>query len=446
VDGKLIHTFNTGYSNLNKKIAATPQTCFRIASMTKSFTAMAILKLRDEGKLKLDDPAYLYVPEMKQQPYLTKDALPVTIRHLLTHTAGFPEDNPWGDRQLSMSDQTLINMIKKGITFSNDPGVNFEYSNLGYAILGYIIKKVSGQSYQKYITSTILLPLGMQHTYWQYSDVPDQELAQGYRWVNGEWIQEPLLKDGAFGAMAGLITSMEDFSKYVSFQLSAWPATTTQTVGPVKRSSLWEMQRPWNLLEPIPGYEYAKGRSCPIVFAYGYGFIRLVDCEGRIMAGHAGGLPGFGSDWLILPEYGIGIISLSNLTYAGVYLPNLHALDTLIALAKLKPRQLPTSAILNQRKNELIELLPNWNQAETSGIFANNFFMDYFPDSLRKESVSIFNRGGKIIKINEMIPINNSRGSFTIEAEKSLIEIFFTLTPQNPPLIQQFSIKETTKE
>jgi CubicO group peptidase (beta-lactamase class C family) len=146
VDGKLIHTFNTGYSNLNKKIAVTPQTCFRIASMTKSFTAMAILKLRDEGKLKLDDPAYLYVPEMKQQPYLTKDALPVTIRHLLTHTAGFPEDNPWGDRQLSMSDQTLINMIKKGISFSNDPGVDFEYSNLGYAILGYIIKKVSGQS------------------------------------------------------------------------------------------------------------------------------------------------------------------------------------------------------------------------------------------------------------------------------------------------------------
>jgi CubicO group peptidase (beta-lactamase class C family) len=71
-------------------------------SMTKSLTAMAILKLRDEGKLKLDDPAYLYIPEMKNNKYLSKDATPVTIRHLLTHAAGYPEDNPWGDRQLAV--------------------------------------------------------------------------------------------------------------------------------------------------------------------------------------------------------------------------------------------------------------------------------------------------------------------------------------------------------
>ena len=107
LDGKLIHSGNIGYANLQKKIPANNQTDFRIASMSKSVTAMAILKLRDEGKLKLDDPAYLYVPELKSQHLPTKDAPAITIRNLLTHSAGFPEDNPWGDRQLAISDAAI---------------------------------------------------------------------------------------------------------------------------------------------------------------------------------------------------------------------------------------------------------------------------------------------------------------------------------------------------
>jgi len=92
VDGKLVHTGNIGYTNLKDKTETSSKSDFRIASMSKSFTAMAILKLRDEGKLKLDDPAYLYIPEMKGLKYLTKDATPITIRNLLTHSAGFPEE------------------------------------------------------------------------------------------------------------------------------------------------------------------------------------------------------------------------------------------------------------------------------------------------------------------------------------------------------------------
>ena len=155
VDGKLIHTGNLGYSNISQNNLANSKSAFRIASMTKSFTAMAILKLRDEGKLKLDDPVYLYIPEMKAQKYLTTDAPAITIRNLLTHGAGFPEDNPWGDRQLAKTDDELIAMIKKGISFSNNPGLKYEYSNMGFAMLGYIIKKVSGLSYETFITKNI---------------------------------------------------------------------------------------------------------------------------------------------------------------------------------------------------------------------------------------------------------------------------------------------------
>jgi CubicO group peptidase (beta-lactamase class C family) len=445
VDGKLIHTTSIGYTNPDKKIAVTPQSHFRIASMTKSFTAMAILKLRDEGKLKLDDLIETYIAEMKGQRYITDDASPVTIRHLLTHAAGFPEDNPWGDRQLAVTDEAMLKMIKKGISFSNVPGAAYEYSNMGFAMLGYIIKKVSGLPYQKYITNHVLMPLGMAHTYWDYKDVPANQLAHGYRRLNDQWVEQPLLKDGAYGAMGGLITSIDDFAKYVALHLSAWPPVNDKETGPVKRSSIREMQYPWNISLLISNYKYASGRSCPIVSAYGYGLRWTRDCDNRIVVGHSGGLPGFGSDWKIFRDYGIGIISFSNLTYARVALLNTQALDTLIPLAKLQPRKLPVSAILNQRKNELIKLLPHWNNVESSGIFAENFFLDYFTDSLRKEASAIFTKAGKIVRINEMVAGNNLRGSFVMEGEKANIEVSFTLTPENPPLIQEYHIREISK-
>lgn len=95
VDGQLLYKGAGGFANLEEKIPATTSSMFRIASMSKSFTSLAILHLRDAGKLKLDDPVELYIPALKGQG-LTKDSPPITIRHLMSHSAGFPEDNPWG--------------------------------------------------------------------------------------------------------------------------------------------------------------------------------------------------------------------------------------------------------------------------------------------------------------------------------------------------------------
>jgi CubicO group peptidase (beta-lactamase class C family) len=145
-NGHLIHSKALGLAQIENGIKADKTIDFRIASMSKSFASMAILQLRDAGKLRLDDPAAIYIPELKSTQSLTKDAPVITIRHLLTHAAGFPEDNPWGDRQLGISDETFKAMIKKGITFSTNPGVSYEYSNMGFAMLGLIIKNVSGQS------------------------------------------------------------------------------------------------------------------------------------------------------------------------------------------------------------------------------------------------------------------------------------------------------------
>src|SRR5262249_11521495 len=163
VDGQLAHTGVTGYRDLATKSPVDADTVFRIASMTKSFTAMSILKLRDEGKLSLDDPAERYVPELKALKYPTTDSPKITVRHLLSHAEGFPEDNPWGDRQLADSEQQLTDKMR-GIPFSNVPGVAYEYSNFGFAILGRMVSNVSGRRYTEYVVANILRPLGMTST------------------------------------------------------------------------------------------------------------------------------------------------------------------------------------------------------------------------------------------------------------------------------------------
>lgn len=445
VDGHLEYTSYLGYTDVARKTPVEPSSAFRIASMTKSFTAMAILKLRDEGKLRLDDPVYTYIPEMKNQPYPTSDAAPVTVRQLLSHAGGFPEDNPWGDRQLAVKDEDMLAMIKKGLAYSTNPGTGYEYSNLGFAMLGYIIKKVSGKTYEQYIDENILLPLKMNQTYWEYTKVPAAQLAHGYRWLNDNWVEQPLLHDGTYGAMGGMITTIQDFSNYVAFHMSAWPAGDDKETGPVKRSSVREMHYPWDISGYNAQYKYATGRACPLVSAYCYGLGWTKDCDGRLFIGHTGGLPGFGSNWRIMPEYGIGIISFANLTYANTGYLNMQLLDTLIALAGLQPRQQVPSSVLTERRDALVKLLPAWDNAEAQGIFAENFFMDYFPDSLRKEATAIFNNAGKITAVKDVVPENGLRGYFIMEGEKSNIQVTFTLTPENPPMIQAYSIKEVKK-
>lgn len=444
VDGKLVHSGNVGIINTATKNSANNASVYRIASMSKSFAAMAILKLRDAGKLRLDDPAYLYIPELKGQKF-SSDSPEITIRHLLTHGAGFPEDNPWGDRQLAISDETMLKMFKKGISFSNTPGTAYEYSNMGFAMLGYIIKKVSGQPYQTYINENILKPLGMVNTYWDYTKVFQNQLVKGYRWLDENWVEQPMLGDGAYGAMGGMLTTMDDFAKYTAFHLSASVSDAKES--PVlKRSSLREMHQPWNISAFNIENKIANGKPFPFVSAYGYGLRWIEDAEHKVGIGHSGGLPGFGSNWKILPKYGIGIISFANRTYAPVSGLNAHILDTLVAIAHLKPRPLAVSAILKQRQNELVALLPAWKNAENTGIFAENFFLDYFPISLRKEAEVIFNNAGKILKINEIVPENNLRGAFVLEGEKSNVEISFTLSPENPALIQEYNIKEVLRK
>ena len=129
----------------NPPSVVTPDTLFRIASMSKAFTALAILKLRDEGRLRLDALAEDYVPELRNWRYPTSDSPRIRVRDLLSHVAGFVTDDPWGDRQQVLTEAEFTRMLRDGVPFTRAPDTAFEYSNFGYALLGRIITNVSGR-------------------------------------------------------------------------------------------------------------------------------------------------------------------------------------------------------------------------------------------------------------------------------------------------------------
>ena len=440
VDGELLYKGAEGYANLEEKIPATTSSMFRVASMSKSFTSLAVLHLRDAGKLKLDDPVEMYIPALKGQG-LTNDAPAITIRHLMSHSAGFPEDNPWGDRQLADSEKDLTDLISGKLSFSNVAGTEYEYSNLGFAMLGYIIHKVSGLSYDVYIQNNILNPLGMDATTYEYTIIPKDKFAFGYRYINNIWRKEAPLKDGIYGAMGGMITSIDMFGKYVAMHEAAWPERNEKESLPVKRSSIREMHQPARFISLNPSYRFPSGKKLALTGSYTYGLRWTIDAENKKNIGHSGGLPGFGSNWQFLPDYGVGVILFANVTYAPTTQINTAVMDTLVQLAKLQPRQTSVSPILAKRQQELIKIIPNWEN--TGVIFAENFFDDYPIDMLKAESANLFKEVGPIEKVNNMIAENQLRGYCIIECKNGKLKLTFTLTPENPATIQEYHL---TKE
>src|SRR5215468_6112013 len=332
-DGGLVHTGGFGERWLG---GPTPDagTVFQIASMTKSFTAAAVLALRDEGRLALDDPAAKFVPELRGLAPPSPDSPPVSIRHLLTMTAGFPTDDPWGDRQQGLPLAEFSALLAGGLSFAWVPGTRFEYSNLGYAILGRVITAVSGAAYHEFVAGRLLRPLGLARTGFEEAGFDAGCLARGYRRGPGGW--EELTPDGcgAFAPMGGVFSCVTDLSRWVSGFAGAFPPGEPGAGGahPLARATRREMQLPQvAVVSPgparLPGDPFGGG---PLSYGFGL-FVEEDPARGRI-ASHSGGYPGFGSNMRWHLETGTGVIVLANSTYAAA-----HSLAASLLDAALQP-------------------------------------------------------------------------------------------------------------
>jgi CubicO group peptidase (beta-lactamase class C family) len=442
IDGELAHAGAAGVRNVATRAPVDADTVFRIASMTKSFTAMAILKLRDEGKLSLDDPAERYVPELKGLAYPTSDSPRITIRHLLTHSAGFPEDNPWGDQQLSATEEDLSRMLRGGIPFSTAPGTAYEYSNYGFAILGRIVARVSGTPYDEYITRAILEPLGMTATTLHPSRVPEDRRAIGYRWEDERWKEEPSLPHGAFGAMGGMLTSIRDLSRYVAALMEAFPPRSGAETGAIRRSSLREMQQAWRPSALRAVRDAATNTATLTSTSYGYGLSVTQTCQFRTMVAHSGGLPGYGSLMRWLPDHGVGIIAFGNVTYTGWGRVVGEAFDRLAATGGLQPREERPSPALIAAQRSVSELVMRWRDDLADQIAAENLFLDRAKDRRRREIEDLRAKVGECKPPDRFDVVENAlRGQWTLACERGRLNVAITLAPTMPPKVQYMTVR-----
>ena len=160
IGGELVHARGLGTLQVGVEVLPDADSVFRIASMTKSFTAAAVLLLRDRGRLRLDDAVSTWVPELADLARATADSPSITIEHLLTMSAGFPTDDPWGDRQQGLDPALFAAFLREGISLAWAPGTRFEYSNLGYGILGRVITAAAGVEYRDFVRDELLVHWG----------------------------------------------------------------------------------------------------------------------------------------------------------------------------------------------------------------------------------------------------------------------------------------------
>jgi CubicO group peptidase (beta-lactamase class C family) len=447
VDGRLVHVGTAGYRDLSSRAPVDTSTVFRIASMSKSFAAAAILQLRDEGRLSLDDPAERYVPELAGLRDGAGDAPRITIRHLLSHSAGFPEDNPWGDQQLAATDQELSAMMRGGIPFSTAPGTGYEYSNFGYAILGRIVANVSGMPYERYLTERILRPLGMTSTTLEPSAVPANRLAHGYRLVDGEWVEEPQLPHGAFGPMGGMLTSLSDLARWVGLMLDAWPPRDGGEGGPVRRASLREMQQVARYSGASVVRDTAAGTVTLSAGGYGYGLGVRQTCLFRTLISHSGGLPGFGSLMRWLPEHGVGIVAMGNLTYTGWGGVTDQALQMLARTGGLQPRVPQPAPVLLTRQAQVSRLIARWDDALADSLAAMNLYRDE-PKERRRAAIErlVGQAGGECRPHGAIRAENALRGGWKLRCRDSDVGVYITLAPTEPATVQFLEVTPLARD
>ncbi len=301
-DGRLAWTAMHGFADFSTGARPDAQTLYRIASITKTFTATAILQLRDDGRLQLDDPLVAHVPEFAQaaDPFGLVDR--VTIRRLLTHRSGLQSELPVLDprRVTFLRPDELVGMLDR-VRVVIPPDSQFKYSNLGFELLGEVVHRVSGQPYPTYVAQHVTGPLGMRATVHEPTGELHGWCAVGYdaRGYEDRCATSRDIDSLGMSASAGLWSSVEDLACWVG-QQSRRDDDDRRGPGQVLDGpSLREMHQPLVLNDP--GWTEANG--------FGWYVTRE---DGVDWVGHSGTMFGFTSNVVFEPAEGLGAIVLLN--------------------------------------------------------------------------------------------------------------------------------------
>ncbi|NJD28682.1 MAG: beta-lactamase family protein [Chloroflexi bacterium] len=443
VDGRLVHARSLGTLRVGEEAPPTLESRFRIASMTKSFTAATVLSLRDEGRLSLDDLAERHVPELASLRYPTADSPRMTIRHLLTMTAGLPTDDPWGDRQQGLDLESFAALLGGGLTFAFVPGTRFEYSNLGYGILGRVITNVAGKEYREVVRERFLAPLGMDATGYLAEEVAPEHLAQGYVWRDdGGFEEEPIDPYGALASMGGVFTTVPDLARWVAGFVDAWPPRDDTDDGhPLSRAVRREMQQP---IVPFALATLRTSAEVPTVESihYGYGLFIVEDFRiGRTIS-HGGGYPGFGSQMRWHPASGLAVIGMANGRYAPVTPLLREILSELVAAEAVPSRRIRPAEPTVAARAAVEGLLERWDDAAAAALFAMNVELDESIERRRQASEGLGAAHGRLTPDPDEPTRSESplHLEWWMRGERGRARVEILLSPELPPRVQMLNL------
>jgi D-alanyl-D-alanine-carboxypeptidase/D-alanyl-D-alanine-endopeptidase len=434
--GHLEYVKPFGVQDMDAKRPVTPGSLFRIASMTKAFTALTLLHLRDEGKVALQANAETYIPELRGWHYPTSDSPKIRVIDLLGHTPGFVTDDPWGDRQTPIPESQFTDMLKKGIAFDHAPATAFSYSNLGFAMVGRIIANVEKRPYSAVAGDLLLKPLGMSSSGFNIANSPVDKRAIGYRFENGAYAREPDLGEGAFTSIGGLQTSANDYAKWVAYLLSAWPPRSDTDTGPVPRQTIRELAKGSDFPLGVTRPGDKRPNPCRQAEVYGMALYVVNDCDLPLAITHNGGYPGYGSSVLMFPEAGVGLFVFTNRTYSSPS-PNLwNAALMLKAAGMLNPRPVPVSPQLAKAYDAAGASWRDGVIAPMATMAAVNFFLDRTADNWKLELARLKTQVGDCKTDAPIHAMGTETGSFEWACQRGRIKGRLLLAPPNDYKVQ----------
>ncbi|MBN2496957.1 MAG: beta-lactamase family protein [Deltaproteobacteria bacterium] len=300
--GERIWSLGLGVRDAGTQEPITPETVFRIGSITKTFTGMALLQLRDAGALDLDDPVARWVPEIGRAIYPTADSPRISLRHLVTHSSGLPRVGrlEYTDPDRAVTEQQLLDSLAE-LELVFVPGTRTEYSNLAMALAGLVVGRASGMPYRDYVSERILRPLGMDASVWDREATAPERLATGYRKQGDALVPAGHWRLGAAEAMGGLYSTLADMSRYAAFQLSAWPPSDRPDLGPLRRSSIRESHL-------VAGFGQPGGES----FGVNWAPSLVRHPQLGLVVSHTGATLQYSAAVWMLPERDLGVVLLAN--------------------------------------------------------------------------------------------------------------------------------------
>ena len=306
LDQELVWSGGFGYADPAARRQPNADTISRVASITKTLTATAILQLRDEGLLSLDDPLAQHLPEFANAQPRAGSIPGVTIRRLLTHRSGLTTESPlpsWADLNFPSREAILAALPDTEVVIPQDSA--FKYSNLAFAFLGEVVSRAAARPFVDYMQAEILGPLGMTSTVFELNDDLRPRFAVGYSpsLFEDELHAAPYVPLNGMSACGQLHSTVSDLAKWISQQFRTNADRGTSQV--LNGSTLEEMHRP-QYLEP----DWSAG------YCLGWRAIRVGN---EVFLGHGGGIHGFASQILFSKPHQVGVICLANIwPYSGI--------------------------------------------------------------------------------------------------------------------------------